>query len=324
MPDRIERAVGLRAESDALDRRGPVTEPIHLLPRQHDANGALQSERAKRCQHYLVLWPQAGAEGAAHIGREHADVIGLLAEHAAQKFVDVLDALRLVIDHEFAVAVPDDRACIELHRIVMLGRNEVVRLVLHGRSCKRSCGVAARLVRLLYLGGLAPLGSEIGRKRLLLVIFDPHQRRGEFGGFPVLRYDQRDRLAVELDAVIIERAEGRALLRRHFVLPGLVLVGERRAVRMREHVKHARHLQRLAGVEAGNAPTWNCGLDDEAMCESVGREFAGIFGGPGNLGPTVDARRWCSDIGVHRFLTRSSCEPEIAVWRLRPASASER
>ena len=81
--DRIERAVGLCAESDALDRRGPVAEPVHLLPRQHDANGALQRERAKRCQHHLVLRPQAGAEGAADIGRDHADVIGLLAEHAA-------------------------------------------------------------------------------------------------------------------------------------------------------------------------------------------------------------------------------------------------
>ena len=50
----------------------------------------------------------------------------------------------------------------------MLGRNEVVRLVPHGRSRKRSCGVAARLVRLLYLGGLAALGFEIGRKCLLL------------------------------------------------------------------------------------------------------------------------------------------------------------
>jgi hypothetical protein len=45
-------------------------------------------------------------------------------------------------------------------------------------------------VRLLYLGGLAAFGSEIGRKRLLLLIFDPHQRRSEFGDFPVLRYDQ--------------------------------------------------------------------------------------------------------------------------------------
>ena len=44
-------------------------------------------------------------------------------------------------------------------------------------------------------------------------------------------------------------------------------------MRVREHVEHARHLQRLAGVEAGNAPTWNGGLDDEAMDKPVGREI---------------------------------------------------
>src|SRR5215213_8103300 len=93
---------------------------------------------------------------------------------------------------------------------------------------------------------------------------------------------------------------------------------------VREHIKHANYLQRLAGLEALYAPTGNRGLDDEAMDKSVGREFAGIFGGAGNLGSAVHARRWCSDIGFHRFLTRSSCELAIEAWHLRPASASER
>jgi hypothetical protein len=37
------------------------------------------------------------------------------------------------------------------------------------------------------------------------------------------------------------------------------------------------------------------------MDESVGREFAGIFGGPGDLCPAVDARSWCSDSGGVTF-----------------------
>jgi hypothetical protein len=103
----------------------------------------------------------------------------------------------------------------------MLGRKDVVRLVPYRRSRKRFCGVAARLERLLHLSRLPAPGFEIGRKRLLLPIFDMHQGRGEFRGFPVLRHDQRDRLAVELDAVVIERPERRSFFRRHFILPGL-------------------------------------------------------------------------------------------------------
>src|SRR5439155_26337187 len=142
--------------------------------------------------------------------------------------------------------------------------------------------------------------------------------------FPVLRDDQRDRLAVELDRVVVEWTERRAFLGRHLVLPGLIIVCERRAVRMREHVQNTLHLQCRASVEAQNASARNGGLDDEAMDQPVGRKFAGIFGGSGDLGPAVDARRWRSDIGVHRSLTRSACGLAIAAWRLRPASASAR
>lgn len=81
--DGIERAVGPCAERDALDGHRPVAEPVHLLPCQDDTNGSLEFERGKRRQHHLVLRPQSGAEGTADIGRDHAEVIGLLVEHTA-------------------------------------------------------------------------------------------------------------------------------------------------------------------------------------------------------------------------------------------------
>lgn len=321
--DCTERSVGACAERDALDGHRAVAESIHLPPGQHDTNRSLEFERCKRSQHHLMLRPQSGPEGASDIGRDHADIIRLLAKHTAQKVVDVLDPLRLVIDCEPAVAVPDDGACIELHRIVMLRREDVIRLVPHCGHRQRRRGVAARLMRPIHLGCLATLGLEIRRKRLLIV-FDTHSGRGEFGSLPILRDDERDWLAVESDHVVIERAERRALLRRHLVLPGIVIVGQARPMRMGEDVDDALDFQRLAGVQASDAPARNRGFDHEAMDEVIRCEFAGIFGGTGDFGPAVDTRRWCSNIGVHRSLTRFSCEPAIAVWRLRPAPASAR
>ena len=70
----------------------------------------------------------------------------------------------------------------------MLGRNDVVRLVAHGSSDQRCCGITAWLVRFIHFGGIAALGLEIGRERLLLVL-DTHERCGEFCGFPVIRDD---------------------------------------------------------------------------------------------------------------------------------------
>lgn len=121
--------------------------------------------------------------------------------------MDVLDALRLVVDREAAAAVPDRCRRIELHRVVVLGREDVVGLMANRCPSQRRCGVAARLVRLVHLGGCAAFGFEIGRKRLLLV-FDTHARCREFGSFPVLRDDERDWLTVELDPVVVKRAEG--------------------------------------------------------------------------------------------------------------------
>ena len=145
--DRIERSVGVRAERDALDHRRPVAERIHLLARQHDAHRALQRARRQHRQHHLELRAQARAEAAAHEGRHDAHVLRLHAEHAAEIPLHVLHALGLVVDRELAAALEDHRRGIELHRVVMLDRNEIFGLVAHRGGGQRLLGRAARLRR---------------------------------------------------------------------------------------------------------------------------------------------------------------------------------
>ena len=58
---------------------------------------------------------------------------------------------------------------------------------------------------------------------------------------------------------------------------------------MGENVEHAFDAQRLACVDTRDAALGDRRLDDSRVGEAVGVVFAGIFGGAGHLGMTVDA-----------------------------------
>jgi hypothetical protein len=72
---RIERSAGVCAELDPLDHGGPVAEPIHLLPGQHEAHRALQRARRQRRQDYLILRAQPRTERAADERRHDPHII---------------------------------------------------------------------------------------------------------------------------------------------------------------------------------------------------------------------------------------------------------
>ena len=145
--DRVERSVGVCAELDLLDHGGPVAEPIHLLPGQHETHRALQCARRQRGQNHLILRTQPGAESAAHERRHDAHVVRLHAEHAADVALNVLHALGLVVDRQLAVALEDHRRGVQLHRIVVLDRHIIFAAVAHLGRGERLFSCAARLWR---------------------------------------------------------------------------------------------------------------------------------------------------------------------------------
>jgi guanylate kinase len=98
MRDRLKCSVRACAKFDPLNHRRPVTQSIHLRPRQHDTHRALQRERGEHRQHHLELRAQTRAEPTAHERRHDTYILGLHAEHAAEIALNVLHALRLVVD----------------------------------------------------------------------------------------------------------------------------------------------------------------------------------------------------------------------------------
>ena len=69
MRNRIQRSIGGGRDGEALHGLWPVTERVHLLPGQHQTNGAFQCQRTKRRQHDLELRAKTGPKRTADIGR---------------------------------------------------------------------------------------------------------------------------------------------------------------------------------------------------------------------------------------------------------------
>ena len=313
--DRLERAGTRSADLDALDHARPVTDLIHLLPAQHEPHRALERARREHREDHLVLRAQARAEPASHIRPDDANVLRLHLEHACDVALHVLHALRLVVDGEFAVPPVDHRGGIELHRIVMLHWDVILGFVAHlgcgeclPRFAARLRRAERRRLRLQGDGGIALL-MEVGDVRLLLV-FDAHQGGGKARDLPLLGDDQRDRLVVEADLVIVERAKRRSV-RRDLVLVGLIALCHARPVLVREHVEYAFDAQRLARIDVLDAPFGDARRDDGGMRQPLRVVFARIFRRARDFRAAVDAGRWRADIGhglAHRiFLSDCDC-----------------
>ncbi len=205
----------------------------------------------------------------------------------------------------------------------MLGRDEIFGLVTHGGCRIGFLGVAARLFEFLDDKRLIALLIQVGDECLLFMLY-AYERGSVARDLPFLRQHQRDRLAAEPDLVVVERTEWRAFFRRDIVLPGMVRAGHAGPVLVGEHVEHAFDTQRLAGVDARDAPLRDGRFDDAAIGEAAGVEFAGIFGFASDLGAAVDAWGGSADVIHHDMLIGFSCRTGIVALPALPGSAPER
>ena len=307
MRDRLQRPAGRGAESDALNHRRSITQCVHLRPGQHDADGALQRPRRQHGQHHLELRTQPGAEPPAHERGHYPHVLRLHAEHAAHIFVHVLHALGLVVYRELAVFLDGDCRGVELHRVVVLDRDIILGVVPHRGRGESLGSVAARLrrrehgalgTRGLHRDGGVALAEHVGDVRFALILH-ADQRRRKARDLRRLGHHQRDRLAVELDFVIVQRAERRPV-RRHVVLVVLIAACHARTVLVGEHGRHAFDAHRGAGIEADNATLRDRRRDDAAVEDAAGHiELGGVFRSAGDLGDAVDAGGGRTDVGCH-------------------------
>ena len=240
-----------------------------------------------------MLRPQARAETSAHKRPENPDIIGVLFKHAAEIALNVLHTLGLVVDGQLAVSLPYRGRSVKFHRVVVLGRDDICGFVPDGGSIKSLACVAARLFLLLDLEGIGLLRLKI-RNVLLFCVVDRYERGCETRRIPILCENQRQRLPVETDLVIVEHTVGRTLFRSDVVFPRLVVIRKRRPVLMRKYFEHAGHLQCCAGVDAGDASLGDGRVDHEAEREIGRAELRRVLGGARDLRRAVDTGCRCA------------------------------
>ena len=141
---------------------GPMAESVHLLARQHEAHRTLQRAGRQHRQHGFILRPQPrNRTRRRRTARSRAD------RPASGRRWRRDSAARSARPGScrgpwLAVAVPHRRRRVQFHGIVMLGRDEVFRLVAHRGRRIGPVGIAARLFRLRHDEGLVALRLQVG------------------------------------------------------------------------------------------------------------------------------------------------------------------
>lgn len=140
MDDRFQLAVGVRAQRETLFGGGAsADQPVDGLARQHDPDRTF-CQPGRRYRQYLMVPQSLAAEAAAHEGGQDADLILLDAENPGEGYGRRVDHLRRVMDQK-PVAVPQDRGCVRLDRIVILPGRAIDGIDLVRRLGKRRFGI---------------------------------------------------------------------------------------------------------------------------------------------------------------------------------------
>ena len=130
------------------------------------------------------------------------------------------------------------------------------------------------------------------------LVLHAHQRRRKTRDLRRFGDDERDRLTVEHDPVVVERPERRSC-GRHVILVGLIVVRHGRTVLVRKHVEHALDAQGGAEIDACDATLCDCRRYNAAISKAWHVELGGIFCGAGDLREAVDAGSGSADVRCH-------------------------
>src|SRR6266702_8372240 len=94
MADCSNLAVAIGADSDALDRGGPMRGVVeHQRPRQRNLDWTAGRTRAERREQSIGSHEQLAAKAAAYIGRDEPDVLLRYAERQRDVFTTPVDHL---------------------------------------------------------------------------------------------------------------------------------------------------------------------------------------------------------------------------------------
>ncbi len=277
MDQRGERAVRLRAEHDALLGGGTAADDAeHALARQHDPHRPAGEPRRGGGQDLVV--PQAfPAKAATDIGRDHANLLILQAEHARDRRRGRVHELARVMDDKF-LAFPRDRRGVQFDRVVVMARRTVGTVDNHRRAGQRRLGIAD-----LEFGWFAEdrfwrvrpaLGGLERRDRRLGVIADLDQCGGMIGLLLGLGEHHRHGLTIPVDARVLHDRQGarpgrrrRCEKERGRIHPRCVLVGH--------HQHDARRGFGGSGPEPRDPPAGDRAMHQRGIGQPIHRHLGG-------------------------------------------------
>jgi hypothetical protein len=231
----------------------------------------------------------------------------------------VLATLRLVVSGDATVAFPNGGCRVWFHRIVVLDGNPILRFDLHGRPLEGLCCFSSPM-RLCFLRDCAALSLRVQiRLMRVLLEFDADERGRITRDLKLLRHYERNRLTTEADLIVVKRPEGRAI-RRYIVFVFFIGIGERRAMDVREDIKHAGNCKHIGGLNILDPPLGDRGRDHEAVRKRGDVVFARIFGSTGDLLASLDARCRFAQYGAHKPCRSPPSLNPLVRLRLRRAA----
>ena len=282
MPDRLDMPFGVGADADPLHRVGTVGGNVEdLLPGEGDLHRPAGLTRADRGQDGVCIHPQLGAEAAADIAADDADISERQPEGPGDRLLRLVEHLVGGEDRE-PVALPHRDGGMRLHHRVALQRRgvghvEPYRGGAEGADEIAICGVG-RALRLLGHFREAGIGGQRVFPGLPVVLHaHPVGRRARL--LEGLGDHQRDRLAVMPHFRAGKHGAGLAM----------VAAALWRRVPPGQHLDHAGQGFGGGGVDGGDPAAADRGRHDETIGGRAGlADLVGVARRPGDLQRTVD------------------------------------
>ena len=256
--------------------------------------------------------------------RDDADLRERDREQVSDRELAGPDAHRRVV-HRQPVAVPARRRRRRLERVVVVRRHVVRGVDDDLGGGQRRVDVAAFVARrhqaaeqhLRLVGGVSTLVDR--RDRAARLVHDVDQRGGVLRSLVAVGDDDRDRLAVVVHEVVLQREEALARCR----APGegrqeARLAGDRGQVLVREHREHAVGRECVGGIDRRDPPAREARADDGPVGEARQGDLARVAGVPRGLVVPVE-RETGRPIAVVMPHLGSSRWTVLARSRARPA-----
>ena len=300
MTDRRQLSVAARSQQHALLGERPAADRSeHLRSGQRELYRPLELPRGDRGQNHVRPHRALATEAATDERRNDAHIVRRNTERLGDRLAHARDILRRVVERE-PIAFPTRDGGVRLHRVVMFHRRRVHRLDADLRLCNSGVEIAPRercrrTPRLLRNIGVASRLIEAEHWRLQLVEY-AQKRRGIGRALESVGDDQRDRLSVVMNDVVLQQRERAP---RGRIDSGHAVLRQGRRVLVRKHEQDAGRARGTGAVDPADAATRHGALDEDRISKPRLIELGRIAGRSGDFQRAVYTIDRATDYRAH-------------------------